>query len=381
MATKAKESFSCASNPRPFLFITHPFFISKPYNTSTFFCHKNLASSSKHTNLFTPTQTQSMSLTGRSRVVVNGVRRTRTFHYFWCLYCQRTVRLPFTNSDGSICPYCFHHLRYELDISRPRLLMNVPNNLQPSPATQLLDSLALVLDPPLRRQNNNHFNTTTQWETENEHGSDHHAWITLRFPRPTRADRPIFSDDDFINGVIENSNRTRPPPAASSAISALPVVKLTQAHLASDPNCPVCKDEFEVEMEARELPCKHFYHSDCIIPWLRMHNTCPVCRYELQGVVTPDANYSFQRDENDLSFAFEEISNSLSWVWNHLFSFSPIRSVLDWTRSYFDFHENRLRGREGKQTLQANKTHEKMPTTYTKPHTLLAKNQPRKTTT
>lgn len=67
----------------------------------------------------------------------------------------------------------------------------------------------------------------------------------------------------------------------------------------------------------------------------------------ISGVVTPDANYSFQRDENDLSFAFEEISNSLSWVWNHLFSFSPIRSVLDWTRSYFDFHENRLRGREG----------------------------------
>jgi len=91
-------------------------------------------------------------------------------------------------------------------------------------------------------------------------------------------------DDDFINGVIENSNRTGPPPAASSAISALPVVKLTQAHLASDPNCPVCKDEFELEMEARVLPCKHFYHSDCIIPWLRMHNTCPVCRYELQGV-------------------------------------------------------------------------------------------------
>ncbi|XP_027933658.1 E3 ubiquitin-protein ligase RING1-like isoform X2 [Vigna unguiculata] len=307
-----------------------------------------------------------MSLTGRSRIVVNGVRRTRTFHYFWCLYCQRTVRIPFTNNNGSTCPYCFHHLRYELDISRPRLLMNVPNNLEPSPATQLLHNLALILDPPLRRQNNIHLNTTTHWETENtenEDGADPQAWVTLRFPRPTRAPRPISPPqnlvppsnhtetllDDFIDGVIQNNTRPGPPPAASSAIAALPVVKLTQTHLGSDPNCPICKDEFELEMEVRELPCKHFYHSDCITPWLRMHNTCPVCRFELQGVVTPDANYHyrFQVDENDMRFAFEDISNSLNWIWNQLASFRPIRSVLDWTRSYFDFHETRLRARRG----------------------------------
>ena len=316
-----------------------------------------------------------MSLTGRPRVVANGVRRTRTFHYLWCIYCQRTVRIPFTNNDDgftSTCPYCFHQLRYELDISRPRLLMNVPNNLEPSPATQLLHNLALILDPPLRRQNNNHLNTTPHWETENEDGLNPQAWITLRFPRPTRPPRPIsppqnlvpqtndtdhdtlFENnallDDFIDGVIQNNNnRPGPPPAASSAIAALPMVKLTQTHLASDPNCPICKDEFLLDMEARELPCKHFYHSDCIIPWLRMHNTCPVCRYELQGVTSANnANYyRLQNDENDMRFGFEDAASSLVWVWNQLTSFRPIRSVLDWTRSYFNFQEDHVRGRRG----------------------------------
>ncbi|XP_057431540.1 probable E3 ubiquitin-protein ligase RHC1A [Lotus japonicus] len=282
-----------------------------------------------------------MSFPGRPRIVVNGVRRMRTFHYFWCLNCQRTVRIPFTNpNDHPLCPFCFLQLRYELDISsRPRLLMNnVPSNLQPSPASQMMHSLSLILDPP-RRQNNRL--NTRQWEIEHEDS----AWITLRFVRPTpehlvpqpneNANATPFENtlDDFIDGRIQ-SNQPGPPPASSSAIAALPIMKVTQAHLASDPNCPICKCEFEVDEEVRELPCKHFYHSDCILPWLRLHNTCPVCRYELQGVA--NANYLFQ-NENEQRFGFEDITSTMNWIWTQVSSFRPIRTVVNWTQSYFDF--------------------------------------------
>ncbi|OMJ24086.1 E3 ubiquitin-protein ligase RING1 [Smittium culicis] len=32
---------------------------------------------------------------------------------------------------------------------------------------------------------------------------------------------------------------------------------------------------------AVKLPCKHLFDRSCIVPWLELNNTCPVCRLEL----------------------------------------------------------------------------------------------------
>ncbi|KAL6902006.1 hypothetical protein ACP4OV_004882 [Aristida adscensionis] len=71
-------------------------------------------------------------------------------------------------------------------------------------------------------------------------------------------------------------SRQGTPPARKDAVAAMPTVRLQNAA-----TCPVCLDELAAGGEAREMPCKHRFHDQCIMPWLEMHSSCPVCRHQL----------------------------------------------------------------------------------------------------
>ncbi|XP_047263686.1 uncharacterized protein LOC107858714 [Capsicum annuum] len=76
------------------------------------------------------------------------------------------------------------------------------------------------------------------------------------------------------------------PPAAKSVVENLPLVVLKDEE--NKTACAVCKDEILVVEKVTELPCSHYYHWECIVPWLNIRNTCPVCRHELP---TDDTDY------------------------------------------------------------------------------------------
>ncbi|KAK7401028.1 hypothetical protein VNO78_12339 [Psophocarpus tetragonolobus] len=112
--------------------------------------------------------------------------------------------------------------------------------------------------------------------------------FTMSNTGPRGSHRHVDFGDYFLGprleGLIEqhiSNDRLGPPPASRSSIEAMPTIKITNEHLQSDLHCPVCKETFELGSEARMMPCCHIYHSDCIVPWLVEHNSCPVCRVEL----------------------------------------------------------------------------------------------------
>ncbi|CAG8548757.1 3296_t:CDS:2, partial [Paraglomus occultum] len=73
------------------------------------------------------------------------------------------------------------------------------------------------------------------------------------------------------------------PRASESAMKALPIVKITDEHTGSQATCPICLDQFMVESVVRQLPCQHMYCEECIFEWLRVNNTCPMCRKGIES--------------------------------------------------------------------------------------------------
>ncbi|CAJ1965432.1 unnamed protein product [Sphenostylis stenocarpa] len=128
-----------------------------------------------------------------------------------------------------------------------------------------------------------------------------------------------------LEGLIEQhitNDRLGPPPASRSSIDAMPTIKITNEHLQSDSHCAVCMERFELSSEARKMPCGHIYHSDCIVPWLVQHNSCPVCRVELPPQGHPSSRGCRiwgRRNASDSRSGNREMNNGrrnlLSYLW------------------------------------------------------------------
>ncbi|KAK7372388.1 hypothetical protein VNO80_05766 [Phaseolus coccineus] len=90
---------------------------------------------------------------------------------------------------------------------------------------------------------------------------------------------------DQLSNVESNSGSGRHDqhhtPASKAAVEALPSVEINASHMVTESHCAVCKEPFELCTIATEMPCKHLYHPECILPWLAIRNSCPVCRKEL----------------------------------------------------------------------------------------------------
>ncbi|ETV93221.1 hypothetical protein H310_12817 [Aphanomyces invadans] len=109
----------------------------------------------------------------------------------------------------------------------------------------------------------------------------------------TLGDYAFGNISTIINHLMQNdSSQHGAPPAAKTVLESLPKVHISQGEVDDKHDCAVCKDVYELKEEAIRLPCSHDFHTDCIMPWLKQHNSCPVCRYELP---TDDQEYETAR--------------------------------------------------------------------------------------
>ncbi|KAL9689169.1 hypothetical protein QQ045_033603 [Rhodiola kirilowii] len=266
-----------------------------------------------------------MSLRGPSQA-------SRHFQLYWCYRCNRTVRVASESPSETVCPRCFQQFLLELNVDMPQLMMHFLRS-DLFPEARLLAALSLVLGLPIRprfdwlhpdnpsqyvwpmpdmpnsdldvqRRNGDMGRNQSFDDANDEIRNIPNSWTIPAPISPTgqrEPDNPASRNPDPRNyfggpgwdALVEEltqNDRPGPPPVPDSAIKSIPTIKITSSHLTEYSDCPVCKEEFQVGGYVKELPCKHIYHEECIFPWLRLHNSCPVCRQQLPVAANQNSN-------------------------------------------------------------------------------------------
>lgn len=147
------------------------------------------------------------------------------------------------------------------------------------------------------------------WHVRVERGLPPGAWDAV-VEEMERA-RGLF--DDFGGGdfpdvnLAELDTRTFHRPADPAAVAAMPTVIIGEGPERGDAAssssgsgsttnpgpaeprhvaCPVCLADMPRGAEAKEMPCGHRFHGECIAEWLRTKDSCPVCRAVLEPTTT-----------------------------------------------------------------------------------------------
>lgn len=112
--------------------------------------------------------------------------------------------------------------------------------------------------------------------------------IGLLNPANAVAGDAVYSQE-ALDRIISNLMETNPqsnaaPPATDEALKKLErrPVDTDMLDGESKVECPICIDDMKEGDTAVFLPCKHWFHEDCVVLWLKEHNTCPICRTAIE---------------------------------------------------------------------------------------------------
>ncbi|OCT65941.1 E3 ubiquitin-protein ligase RNF128-like isoform X2 [Xenopus laevis] len=82
----------------------------------------------------------------------------------------------------------------------------------------------------------------------------------------------------------QNQKQKRLKAEAKKAFSKLQLRTIKQGDKVLGPggdSCAVCIEPYKPSDVVRILTCNHFFHKNCIDPWLLEHRTCPMCKCDI----------------------------------------------------------------------------------------------------
>lgn len=115
------------------------------------------------------------------------------------------------------------------------------------------------------------------------HAGIHHSYQHHPYSHPDALSNAQF--EQFLHHILMNeSSHAGAPPASETILQSLIKQTITETtDLSTLGECCISQETFEIGDVVVCLPCGHNYKEDPIIHWLKMHNTCPVCRIEVNS--------------------------------------------------------------------------------------------------
>lgn len=190
---------------------------------------------------------------------------------YWCHICKKDFSSS-PNSPNIDCPFCKGSFCEELETNMDISNTNHPFHFKPFDYNEEAGS---------RPRNINHVN----------------GFFSRNFrPRTTSNLLDLIIEyltaqhyednlEHIINQIMMNDPNTYGnPPASEKAVNELNKFEVSQQILDAfgiENTCAVCKEEFVIGNKCMSMPCNHSFHDECLMPWLKERNSCPICRFEL----------------------------------------------------------------------------------------------------
>ncbi|XP_067634655.1 E3 ubiquitin-protein ligase Iruka [Eurosta solidaginis] len=130
--------------------------------------------------------------------------------------------------------------------------------------------------------------------------------------------------DTIVTQLLNQMETSGPPPLPKEKIDEIPKVHVTTEYVERKTQCSVCWEDFRLDEMVRRLRCSHIYHENCIVPWLDLHGTCPICRKSLSldegmheggltgtGVIVMDSSMTGATQSGDIEMESVDLNEDM----------------------------------------------------------------------
>ena len=129
----------------------------------------------------------------------------------------------------------------------------------------------------VENQNNNNNNENND-DNENDNNSSLTRSEILRLMQEGNS-RETDNDEDDVSDTYEYDEKKKEKLLLE--LDEFQYKHIQKYNVLMEEKCVICFENFKRVDIIKELPCKHIYHKDCILKWLKDSNICPLCKYDL----------------------------------------------------------------------------------------------------